>query len=132
MAHNIFALAGQGIKLGNAVDFIAEEFDADGVFIIISKVDIHNIAVNAELIADKVHIVAFILQLDQAAAELVPLHLHTGAQADDHAAVIDRVAQGINAGNRRHNDNIAPPDSAAVAEWRRRSISSLMALSFSI
>ena len=108
MAHNIFALAGQGIKLGNAVDFIAEEFDADGVFIIISKVDIHNIAVNAELIADKVHIVAFILQLDQAAAELVPLHLHTGAQADDHAAVIDRVAQGINAGNRRHNDNIAP------------------------
>ena len=61
MAHNIFALAGQGIKLGNAVDFIAEEFDADGVFIIISKVDIHNIAVNAELIADKVHIVAFIL-----------------------------------------------------------------------
>ena len=69
--------------------------------------DIYGVALDAELVADKVHVVALVLQLNQAAAKLVALHLHTGAQADDHAAVINRIAQRVDAGNAGNDDDIA-------------------------
>ena len=51
----------------------------------------------------------------QPLAQLIPLHFHAGAEADDHAAVVDGVAQRIDAGHRRHNDDVPP-----LGQSRRR------------
>ena len=107
MAHHVLVLAGQRVKLHNAVNLVAEELDPNRKFVVVGQVDVHRVPFYAELVADEVHVVALILQLDQAAAKLVALHLHTGAQADDHAAVVDGVAQRVDAGHRRHNDDVA-------------------------
>ena len=37
-----------------------------------------------------------------------PLHLHPGPQADDHAAIVDGVAQRVDAGHRRDDDDVPP------------------------
>ena len=107
MAHDVAPLTGEGVKLADAVDLIPEKLHPDGELIVISQVNVHNVATDPELVADEIHIVALILQLDQTAAELVPFHLHAGAQADDHAAVVDGVAQRVDAGHTGHDDDIA-------------------------
>ena len=100
--------AGQGVELGNAVDLVPEELHPDGKLAHISQINVHRITVHPELIAHKIHVVALVLQGDQLFAQLVPLHLHSGAQTDDHAAVVDRVAQRVDAGHRCHNNNVPP------------------------
>ena len=108
MAHHVLVLAGQRVKLNDTVDLITEKLYPDGKFIVVGQVDVHCVTLDTELVADKVHVVALILQFDQAAAKFVPLHLHAGTQADNHAAVIDRVAQGVDAGNTGNDDDVAP------------------------
>ena len=98
--------AGQGVELGNAVDLVSEKLHPDGKLAHIGQIDIHRVAVHPELIAHKIHVVALVLQGDQLFAQLVPLHLHPGPQADDHAAVIDGVAQGVDAGDGGNDDDI--------------------------
>ena len=100
--------AGQGVELGNAVDLVPEKLHPDGKLAHIGQIDIHRVAVHPELIAHKIHVVALVLQGDQLFAQLVPLHLHPGAQADDHAAVVDGVAQRVDAGHRCHNNDVPP------------------------
>ena len=108
MLDHVLLGAGQGVELGNAVDLVPEELHPDGKLAHISQINVHRVAMHPELIAHKIHVVALVLQGDQLFAQLVPLHLHPGAQADDHAAVVDGVAQRVDAGHRRHNDDIAP------------------------
>ena len=114
MTHHVLVLAGQRVKLHNAVNLVAEELDPNRKFVVVGQVDVHRVPFYAELVADEVHVVALILQLDQTAAKLVALHLHTGAQADDHAAVVDGVAQRVDAGHRRTMMTLRRSDSAAV------------------
>ena len=95
------------VEFEDAVDLIPKELHPDGQVAHIGQVDIHRVAVDAEFVADKVDVVPLILQVDQPPAELVPLQLHAGAEADDHAAVVDGVAQRVDAGHRRHNDDVA-------------------------
>ena len=90
--------AGQGVELGNAVDLIPEELHPDGKLAHISQINVHRVAMHPKLIAHKIHVVSLVLQGDQLFAQLVPLHLHPGAQTDDHAAVVDGVAQRVDTG----------------------------------
>ena len=99
---------GERVELRDAVDLVPKKFHTDGKLAHIGKVDVHDIAVHTELIAHKIHVVSLILQSDQLLAQRIALHLHAGAQADDHAAVVDGVAQRVDAGHRRHNDDVAP------------------------
>ena len=108
MAHHIFMLARQGVKFNDAVDLVAKELYPDGVLVVVGQMNVHRIPFYAEFVPDEVHIIALILQLDQSAAKYITLHLHTGAQADDHAAVVNGVTQRVDAGYRCHNDDIAP------------------------
>ena len=107
MAYDVAAFPGQGVKLADTIDLISEELHPDGKLIVVGQMNIYNVSPHTEFVAYEVHIVALILQLDQTAAEFIPLHLHPGAQTDDHAAVIDRVAQRVDTGNAGHNDHIA-------------------------
>ena len=97
-----------GVKLNDAVNFVPEKLHPNGKFIVVGKVNIHRVPFYAEFVADKVHIVALVLQFDQLCAQFVALHLHTGAQADDHTAVVDGVAQRVNTGHTCHNNDVAP------------------------
>ena len=98
----------EGVELGDAVDLVAEELHPDGQLAHISQIDVHDVAVDAELIADEINVIALILQRHQLFAQLVPLHLHPGPQADDHAAIVDGVAQRVDAGHRRDDDDVPP------------------------
>ena len=63
------------------------------VLIVVGQVDVHGVPLHTELVADKVHVVALVLQFDQAAAQLVPLISMPGRRLMTMLAVIDRVAQ---------------------------------------
>ena len=63
MAYHIFMLPCQGIKLNNAVHFVAEEFHPDGKLVVVGQMNIHRVPFYTELVADKIHIVALILQI---------------------------------------------------------------------
>ena len=108
MLDHVLLGAREGVELGDAVDLVAEELHPDGQLAHISQIDVHDVAVDAELIADEIDIVALILQRHQLFTQLVPFHLHPGPQADDHAAVIDGVTQRVDTGHRCHNDDIPP------------------------
>ena len=106
--HHVLFCAGEGVEFGDAVDLVAEKFHPDGQLVHIGQIDVHDVPMDAEFIADKVDVVPLILQRHQLFAQLVPLHLHPGPQADDHAAVINRVTQRVDAGHRRHDNDIPP------------------------
>ena len=108
MLDHILLGTGKRIELGDAVDLVPEKLHPDGKLAHIGKVDVHDIAVDAELIAHKIHIIAFILQRHKLLAQRIALHLHAGAQADDHAAVVDRIAQRVDAGHRSYDDHVPP------------------------
>ena len=108
MLDHVLLGAGQGVELRNAVDLIPEELHPDGQLTHIGQINVHRISVDAELVADKIYIVALVLQGNQLLAQFIPLHLHAGPQTDDHAAVVDGVAQRVDAGHRCHNNNVPP------------------------
>ena len=93
MLDHVLLGAGEGVELGDAVDLVPEELHPDGQFTHIGQINVHRISVDAELVADKIHVVPLILQSHQLFAQLIPLHLHAGPQTDDHAAVVNGVAQ---------------------------------------
>ena len=108
MLDHVLPLAGEGVHLADAVDLVPEEFHPDGHVVHVGQVDLHGVAPNTELVAHKVDVVALVLQLHQPLAQLVPVHLHAGAQADDHAPVVDGVAQAVDTGHAGHDDHIPP------------------------
>ena len=61
MAHDVLVLAGQGVELDDAVDLVAEKLYPDGILVVVRQMDVDNITLDAELVADKVHVVALIL-----------------------------------------------------------------------
>ena len=108
MLDHILLAPRDGVELDDAVDLVPKKLHPDGEIAHIGKVDVHRVAVDPELVADKIDVVALILQRHQPLAQRIPLHFHAGAEADDHAAVVDGVAQRVDAGHRCHNDDVPP------------------------
>ena len=108
MRNEILHLAGDGVDLTQPLDLIPEKLHPDGGITGVGGIDLHHIPTDPELVADKVHIVALILDLHQLFDQLIPVLLHPKPQGDDHVPVINRVAQGVDAGN-AGNDNYIPP-----------------------
>ena len=107
MTDNVFAFPCERVKFTDSVYLIAKELHTNCEFIIIGQVNVHNIPADAELVANEIYIISFILQFNQTCAELITIHLHSRAQTDDHAAVINGIAQRVNAGDTRHNNHVA-------------------------
>ncbi len=99
---------GKRINLPDAVDFIPEKFDADCVFTGLNRKDLHYVAPNSEFVADKIHVIAFILDFDQLFQQFVSALFHAGAQGNHHSPVVNRIAQAVNAGNAGNDNHIAP------------------------
>ena len=100
-------LARDHLFLAEAVDLVAEKFDADGDLGIAGGEDLHDVAAHAEGRAGKVDILALVLQLDQAAEEVVARHRVAGAQGDGEVEVLFRRAQAVDAGDGGDDEHVA-------------------------
>ncbi len=98
----------QGIYFCQAVDFIAKHFDTDNGIIISSRHDFYRIAVYAKCAAFQVHIVARVLNIDEFVQNLFLRFFLPHPQRYDQFAVVFRIAQSVNTGYGRNNNDIAP------------------------
>ena len=89
-------------------DLVPEELDAHHVLVRIDRPDLDRVPAYAEAVALERDVVALVLDLHQLAADLVPVPYLAGAQGDHHVGIVDRVAQGVDAGNTGNDDDVAP------------------------
>ncbi len=108
MLQKSLELPGERIDFRDAVDLVAEKFHPDGGVVRLCGKNFHHIAVHAEFVSHKIDVVPLVLDFDQLFQKLVPVFLHPGPQGNHHGAVIDRVAQAVNAGNAGNNNDIPP------------------------
>ena len=100
--------AGQRVNTADAVHLITEKLDTDNILVRVYRPDFHRVAAHAEAVALERNVVALVLNVYQSVDELLAAHLHARTDGNDHALVVDRVAERVNARNRGHDDNIAP------------------------
>ena len=98
--------AGDGVDFGDAVDFVAEKLHADGASCPVGGVNLQRIAPDAEGVSCKVHVVALVADIGQAAHQLAELARLSGAQADDHVFIVNRIAQTVDARNRADYNHV--------------------------
>ncbi len=90
-----------------------------------------HITSHTERTSMKIHIIPAVLNINQTAEDLIPVLLHARTQRNNHILIIYWTAETINTGNTDATIITSfRSDSAAVAERRSLSISSLMAESF--
>ena len=85
--------AGQRVNTADAVHLITEKLDTDNILIRVYRPDFHRVAAHAEAVALERNVVALILNVYQSADELLAAHLHARTDGNDHALVVDRVAE---------------------------------------
>ena len=108
MLQNSGHFAGEGVDLADAVDLIAKVFDADGVLGLTRREDLHGVSADTELGSDEVDVVTLVVQFDELFEQRVSRVLHAGPQRDDHVFVVDGRTDGVDAGDRRHDDDVSP------------------------
>ena len=111
-------VAGDDLHLGDALDLVAEQFDAQRFFVGRGGDDLHHVAAHAEGTALLLKVVALVLYLHKPAQKLVAVDDHALAQRDGETLVFLRVAQAVDTADRGDDDHVAPlgqPRGGAVA-----------------
>ena len=85
--------AGQRVNTADAVHLITEKLDTDNILIRVYRPDFHRVTAHAEAVALERNVVALILNVYQSTDELLAAHLHARTDGNDHAFVVDRVAE---------------------------------------
>ena len=78
-------LTAQGIDLGNGFDLVAPPLDAQGFLALVGRKDLDHVAAHAKGAAREIHVVALVLDLDQAAQNRIAPNLDPGRKIDLHA-----------------------------------------------
>ena len=99
-------LARYDVDLADGVDLVAEKFHADGDFGIGRGKDLHHVPPYAEGGAFEVHIVAGILDADEAGEQLVARHLLPRAERDAEAEELLGRAETVDAGDGGDDDDV--------------------------
>ena len=99
-------LAGERVKLGHALDLVAEELHA-GDEVVVGRLQLEGVAADAELGPGERLVVARVLQVDELAQHAVAAVAAALAQPQDRGAVVDRRAQAVDAGDAGHDDDVA-------------------------
>ena len=89
MLNDRLNLSGQRRDLTDTVDFIPKKLNTDCRIPGIGGKNLNNITMYAELVPNKVNVVAVILDVDEAVQKFIAFHLHSGTQRDHHAAVVN-------------------------------------------
>ena len=92
MGQHALDLTCQGVYLRYAVNFVAEKFNSDCVFARLRREYLKHISANTKLVSDEIYIIALILYFNELVYNFVAAFFHSGAERDDHAAVVNRVA----------------------------------------
>ena len=85
--------AGQRVNTADAVHLITEKLDTDNILIRVYRPDFHRVTAHAEAVALERNVVALVLNVYQSADELLAAHLHARTDGNDHALVVDRIAE---------------------------------------
>ncbi len=125
--------AAQRVDLLDRLDVVAEELDADGRLVLVGREDLDHVAAHAERAAVEVDVVSLVLDVDELAQQRVAPELLAHGELDERGRGSSRRCRC-----RRCSSTLATmmtsrrESSASVAEWRIRSIWSLMIASFSM
>ena len=92
-------LAGQRVELGDALDLVAEELDADER-LVRGRLELERVAADAEPGARQRLVVALVLEVDELAQDGVAAVLPADPQLQDGGAVVDRRAEAVDAARR--------------------------------
>ena len=103
-----FAFTRQRIELADRLDIVAEKFDAPRRVLIMRREYIDDVAAHAKRPARKIHVVAFILQLDQFLDEGSLRHLLTHPHRQHHLRIGFGRTDTVNARHRCDDDTIGP------------------------
>ncbi|CAM5533100.1 hypothetical protein SALBM217S_00878 [Streptomyces griseoloalbus] len=99
-------LAGERVQRGQRLDLVAEHLDADGE-LLVDREDLDGVAADTEGAAREGHVVARVLDVHEAAQQLVAVDLVADAQRDHAVHVLLRGAQAVDAGDGRDHDDVA-------------------------
>ncbi len=101
--------------------------------LVVGREQVDRVAAHPEGAALEGIVVALVLLLDEAAQQRGAVDLLALVQAEGHRLVVLQRTDTVDAGDRGHDDHVvARSISARVAEWRMRSICSLIDESFSM
>ena len=89
-------LAGQRVELGDPLDLVAEELDADER-LLRGRLELERVAADAEPGAAQRLVVALVLEVDEVAQDGVAPVLAADPQLEDGRAVVDRRAEAVDA-----------------------------------
>ena len=99
-------VAGQRVQRGDAVDLVAEEFDAHGQFLVDGD-DFDRIAAHAEGAAREGDVVALVLHGHEPAQQVVAIDLLAFLEKQHTPGVFLRSAQAVDAGDGGHDHAVA-------------------------
>ena len=85
-------LAGQRVDLGDPLDLVPEELDADDALLARGP-ELERVAAHAEPRASEIRVVALVLEVDQVAQHRVAPVRAAGPELEDRRAVVDRRAR---------------------------------------
>ena len=98
--------AEERVDLGERFDLVAEELDAEGVFVV-GGVDLDDVAADAEGAAAEVDVVALVEDFDEAAGDVLPLDLLALFEEQQHAVVGLWRAEAVDAADGADDDGVA-------------------------
>ena len=105
--------AGEDVDDGDAVDFIAEEFDADGFGIEVGGDDLDDVATGAEGAALEDDVIALVEHVDELGEEKFAGDLATDFEGEHHAFVVFGRAEAVDAGDGGDDDDVLAAEEAA-------------------
>ena len=100
--------AGNGVDLADPVHLVPEKFHPDGTSRPVGGIDFQRVPPKAELVPGEVQIVPLIADFRQLFQHIVQGVLLPHPQGNDHALIIDGVAQTVQAADRGDHDHVPP------------------------
>jgi hypothetical protein len=125
-------VTGQRIEQRQRFEFVVEQGDAHRKLGVLGREDVDHVAAHAIGAALEVDLVALVLHFRQAADDLALADLFAHAQVQDHAVVIDRVADAVDADTVHTITTSRRSSRLLVADRRICSMCSLIEESFSM
>ncbi len=104
--------AEEGVDLGEGIDFVAEELDAEGG-LVVGGVDLDDVAADAKGSAAEVDVVALVEDFDEAAGDVFALDALTFFEQEEHAVVGFGAAEAVDAGDGGDDDGVAALEEGA-------------------
>src|SRR5688572_31396855 len=100
-------LAQQRIDRRDRIDLVPPKLYPIGV-VLVARVKLDNITPYPKNAAVEIYIHPLVLQVDQLLQKLFPPYFLPRLDENQHSVISVRIAQAVNARNRRNHDNIMP------------------------